>query len=167
MIKWFQEDPVARNALLADIMRSILTACGKNKTTELTNDDLDLLLEALIAWVDGKPLRDIEGILGGEPDAPSSTKKMCPRAREIAGTIIPRGISFAIGLIAHMIEDVDPYEQQPGLDRQLIECLGTLVRKGYNQTSLLMFAAEKKAIQGRVQMHNLWQDHLKSLFGRD
>ncbi|GFM30267.1 DEAD/DEAH box helicase [Novosphingobium sp. PY1] len=164
MIMWFQQDRDARDALLADITRSILTACGKNKTAELTNDDLDLLLEALIAWVNGKALRDIELILGGAPDDESFTKKTCPRARELSGTIVQRGISFAIGLIGHMIEDVDPFEQQETLDRQLVECLGTLVRKGFNNVELLFFASEKKAILGRVQAHEAWKHRFDGMF---
>ena len=156
LIKWLQEDENARGALLEDITRSILTACGKAKTAELTNDDLDLLLEALIAWVDGKPLREIERIFGGAPDEEVFTKKTCPRARELAVTIVQRGISFATGLISHMIEDVDPFEQQESLDRQFVECLGTLVRKGFNDTGMLFFASENKRILGRVQIHVAW-----------
>lgn len=164
MVKWLQEDEIARRALLADITRNILTACGKVKTAELTNDDLDLLLEALIAWVDGKPLREIEEIFGGAPDDKTFSKKTCPRARELAGTIVQRGISFAIGLIAHIIEDVDPFAQQETLDPQLIECLGTLVRKGYNETGMLFFAAEKKTLLGRVQVHRAWQNRAADIF---
>ncbi|KCZ93529.1 DEAD/DEAH box helicase [Hyphomonas johnsonii] len=167
MIKWLQEDESARAALLEDIRRSILTACGKAKTLELTNDDLDMLQEALIAWVDGKPLREIEIIFGGSPDDKSETKKTCPRARELAGTIVQRGISFAIGLIAHMVEDVDPFGQQETLDRQLIDCLGTLVRKGFNEVEMLFFASDNKRLLGRVQTHAAWDNRISKAFNNN
>lgn len=165
MIKWMQEDENAREALLGDIKSSILTACGKSKTAGLTSEDLDLLLTALVAWVDGISLREIELILGGAPDDDSLTKRTCPRARELAGTIVSRGMSFAIGLIAHMVEDVDPFDQQENLDNQLVECLSTMVRKGFNNVDMLFFASEEKGLLGRVQIHNAWQNRIREMFG--
>jgi hypothetical protein len=117
--------------------------------------------------VNGKPLRDIEILLGGAPDAPSLTKKTCPRARELVGTIVQRGISFAIGLIAHVIEDIEPFEQQDTLDRSLIECLGTLVRKGLNEVDMLFFASERKTLLGRVQIHSAWRSRAADAFNSD
>jgi superfamily II DNA/RNA helicase len=165
MIKWLQEHEDARSALLGDISGSILSACGEAKNAELTKEHLDLLLAALIAWVEGKSLREIEAILGGEPDSATPTKKICPRARELVGTIVPRGISFAVGLIAHMLEDVDPFDKQEDLDRQLIECLGTAVRKGLNEVAMLFFASEKKDLICRVQIHEAWKNRGQELFG--
>lgn len=164
LIHWLQQDEAARDALLGDTKGSILIASGKPKSAPLEVQDLDLLLLALGAWVNGRPLREIEIILGGDPDADSDTKKVCPQARELAGTIIPRSISFAIGLVAHVIEEVDPFEQQEGLDRQLIEYLGTLVRKGFNEVGMIFFASENKHLLGRVQMHEAWKSRLKDMF---
>lgn len=160
MISWLQKDENARDALLGDIAGSILSACGKSKTSELVNEDLGLILVALTAWVGGKPLREIETILGGEPDDAAFTKKTCPRARELVGTIIPRGISFVVGLIAHMVEDVDPFEQQENLDRQFVECLGTLVRRGFDSVEMLFFASDRKGLLSRVQIHEAWGHRL-------
>jgi hypothetical protein len=129
MIRWLQEDENARTALLGDIAGSIRSACG-SKNADPTKEDLDQILGALIAWINGKTLREIEVILGGEPDGDSPTKKSCPRVRELVGTIIPRGISFTIGLISHMIENVDPFEQQDDLDRKLIENLARISHEG-------------------------------------
>jgi len=164
MIRWLQDDANAQAALLGDIEGSILAACGKPKSAELSKEDLGLLLAALMAWINGKPLREIEAILGGEPDDVSFTKRTCPRARELVGTIVPRGVSFAVGLIAHMVEDVDPFEQQEGLDRQLVECLGTLVRKGFNDVEMLYFASERKDFLCRVQIHETWRHRFDGLF---
>ncbi|PLW76430.1 DEAD/DEAH box helicase [Cohaesibacter celericrescens] len=164
MIRWLQEDENARAAILGDIKARILSSCGKSKTAELQKEDLAVLKEALIAWVSGKPLREIEAILGGEPEADPATKKACPRAREIVGTIIPRGISFAVGLIAHMVEDVDPFEQQSNLDRQLVECLGTAVRRGFNDVQMLFFSSERRELLSRVQIHEAWKHRLDGVF---
>lgn len=164
LISWLQQDQAAQAALLADTKRSILSACGKVKSEELKTADLDKLLLALVAWVDGQPLNQIEIILGGEPNADLDTKRVCPRARELVGTIIPRGISFAMGLVAHVVEEVDPFEQQKSVDRQLMECVGTLVRKGFNEVGMLAFAAERKTLLSRVQVHEAWKNRFVDMF---
>lgn len=164
LINWLQNDEAARDALLGDAKKSILAACGKPKSAPLDVQDLAVVLLALGAWVEGRPLREIEIILGGDPDADSDTKRICPQARELAGTVIPRSISFAMGLVAHVIEEVDPFEQQGELDRQLIEYLGTLVRKGFNEVGMIFFAAEKKHLLGRVQIHEAWTNRFKEMF---
>ena len=160
IIQWFDEDEVARNELLGDIKKSILTACGKKKTSDLASEDLALLLAGLISWVNGETLRDIEAVLGGEPNSDSPTKRSCPRAREIAGTIVSRGISFALGLVAHIIKDVSSYDQQSDLEKQLVESLSTLVRRGFNSVNLLNYASSEKKIFGRVQAHEAWKRRL-------
>lgn len=157
MIKWFKEDDRARNELLSDIRGGILAACGKAKSAELADTDLDLLLTALIAWIEGKTFREIELILGGEPDSGINTKMVCPRARELANTIVTRGISFAIGLVAHVVEQVNPFQEQEDLDSQLVESLSSLVRKGFSGTDILFFSSENKNLLSRVQIHRAWQ----------
>lgn len=157
LITWWKQDEAGRSALLGDTKGNILAACGKSKTDALTDEDFDTLLRALSAWVEGKPLREIETILGGEPDSEAASKKVCPRAREVVGTIIPRSASFAVGLVAHVVQRLDPYDRQEGLDPQLIECLGTLVRKGFNEVGMLSFSSERKSLLGRVQIHEAWR----------
>lgn len=164
MIRWLQDDEGARAAILGDIRPRILSVCGKSQADELKAEDLTFLLAALIAWVSGKTLREIEEILGGEPDADSATKKACPRARELVGTIIPRGITFAVGLIAHMVQDVDPFDQQDDLDRQLVECLGTAVRRGLDDVQMLFFTSEKRELLCRVQIHEAWKHRFDGFF---
>lgn len=162
MITWLQQDEYAKKALFGDIYKSILAACGKERTAHLINEDLDQLRKALIAWVDGLPLCEIERILGGLPHENDFGKRTCPRARELATTIVPRAVSFAMGLIAHIVAHVDPFEQQSNLDRQLIECLSTMVRRGFNRTEMLSFAFGEKRLLGRVQTHEAWKQHLDS-----
>lgn len=157
MITWLQQDEYAKKALLGEVYKNVLAACGKEMTANLTSEELDQLREALIAWVSGSPLCEIERILGGIPDENKFGKRTCPRARELATTIVPRAVSFAIGLIAHIVEHVDPFEQQSSLDRQLVGCLSTMVRKGFNQMGMLSFASSKKELVSRVQIHEAWK----------
>jgi hypothetical protein len=153
---WLSQDEVARSWLLQDVRGNILTVCGKKKNAELHPDDLVHVLKGLHAWVRGEPLNSIEIALGGDPTTAAPTKRMCPRARELVGNIIPRGVSFILGLIAHVVTDIDPFEQQKNLDRQLVESLSNAVRKGFDSTDKLFFANSRPAILSRVQAHRAW-----------
>jgi superfamily II DNA/RNA helicase len=150
-IKWLSEDDDARNWLLGDVSRSIMASCGGKRDGQLTAKELKLVLPGLVAWIGGKPLCEVERALGGDPDSDS----VLPRARELVGTVVPRGLSFVIGLVAHVVEEVDPFEQQQELERQLVECLGSAVRKGYDEPAKVFLAIENPAILSRVQIHEL------------
>jgi superfamily II DNA/RNA helicase len=156
-VKWLADDDDARVSLLYDIKRSILGSCGAKKDGEITPKELDQLLPGLLAWVAGRTLADIEKELGGDPNANSVTKQVCPRARELVGSVIPRGLSFVMGLISHIVEEVDAFQSQESLNRQVVECLGTAVRKGYDVPDKVFFAAEHPTVLSRVQVHELWR----------
>src|SRR5690606_3672060 len=108
----------------------------------------------------GKPVREIEIALGGSPDANSATKKRCPRARELLASVIPHGFSFIVGLVAHVVKRVDPFEQQQDLSSELVEVLGTAVRKGFDLPEIVHFASENPQILSRVQIHAAWVEEL-------
>jgi hypothetical protein len=95
------------------------------------------VLPAIVAWIRGKPLCEVERALGGNPASEVDAQKMCPRAHELVGTVVPRGLSFIIGLVSHVVEEVDPFGKQEALDRQVIECLGPAGRRGYDTTRQL------------------------------
>jgi hypothetical protein len=129
-VGWLGEDENARASLLYDVQRSILGACGVKKDADLNERELTLILPGLLAWIRGKPLAFIEKELGGEPDGGSLAKQVCPRARELVGSVIPRGFSFVMGLVSHVVEQADPFDTQEDLSRELIECLGTAMHQG-------------------------------------
>lgn len=158
-VEWLQEDEAARTGLLQDVQRAVLGACGQKKDGELTANVLALILPGLLGWIGGKTIAEIEAMLGGEPDSASRTKKTCPRARELAGSVIPRGFSFIMGLVSHVVEEVDPFDAQEELSGHLIECLGTAVRKGFNDPDMIAFAAESPRVGSRVQLHRLWAEY--------
>ena len=64
-----------------------------------------------------------------------------------------------MGLVAHVVEEADPFGVQEDLSRHLVECLGTAVRKGFNSPELIEFAAERPGVLSRVQVHLLWAKH--------
>jgi superfamily II DNA/RNA helicase len=155
-VTWLIEDKDARDALLYDVRRHILGACGGKKDGELTAKELTLVLPGLLAWMAGKPLAQIEKELGGDANSDSAGKRVCPRARELVGSVIPRGFSFVLGLVSQVIEEVDPFDEQGDLSRQLVEFLGTAVRKGFDTPDKVLFASDHPAILSRVQMHMLF-----------
>jgi hypothetical protein len=155
-VNWLAENENARASLLYDVKRSVLGACGVKEDGEITAKELTLILPGLLAWIRGKPLAAIEKELGGDPDAASLTRQVCPQARELVGSVIPRGFSFVMGLVSHVIEEADPFDTQEDLSRQLVECLGTAVRKGYDAPEKVFFAGDHPVVLSRVQIHELW-----------
>ena len=154
-INWLADDADARSSLLHDVSRQIMGASGRKRDSELTAEELRLILPGLLAWIRGEPLCEIERALGGNPDSASDAEKMCPRARDLVSNVVPRGLSFIIGLVSHIVEEVDPFEKQEELDRQLIECLGPAVRKGYDTPAKVFLAGENPTILSRVMIHRL------------
>jgi hypothetical protein len=157
IVTWLSEDEDARESLLYDVKRHLLGACGGKKDGEITAKELGLILPGLLAWIGGQPLADIETELGGQPNSESLAKRACPRARELVSSVIPRGFSFVIGLVSHVIEEVDPFDRQRELSRQLVEILGTALRKGFDTPEKVFFAGDHPTVFSRVQMHALWE----------
>lgn len=162
--KWLSEDSQARTALLSDVSDSILAACGEPKGGVLGPKHLDHLLRGMLAWVSGDNLRSIELVLGGEPDHHTPTKYLCPRARELAGTIVPRAISFILSLVAKVASDAIEPKEPLDLDSQLIEFLGTIVRRGFSSAEMMFYAKNNKHLLGRVQVHAAWKTRFDGVF---
>lgn len=154
-IDWLTADDDARDSLLGGVSRSLMASCGRKRDAELTAEELALVLPGLVAWISGKPLCEVERALGGDPDSEDDAEKICPRARELVGTVVPRGLSFIVGLVSHVVEEVDPFGQQEELDRQVIECLGPAVRKGYDTPAKVFLSSNTTALLSRVQLHAL------------
>lgn len=163
-INWFKDDDIARASLLRDIHGNILASCGRPKTSEIRHEDLDQICKALTAWVKGETVQSIELILGGKPIGGSATETACPRSRELVGNVIPRGMSFTLGLVAHVLSEIVPIDERDDIDRQLIECMGTLLRKGYLSPEMMFFAIDRKDLLSRVQVHKAWRTRFDSAF---
>lgn len=155
-INWLIEDSESREYLLQDVYRSTLAAAGQPSSASLDGSILSTLLPGIQGWISGKPLNEIERLLGGNPDGPTATAKLCPRARALVATFIPRGISFIMMVVSRMVEELELYALQDGLNKSLINSLSIAVRKGFDSIEKLEFANTDKNIHGRVQLHMLF-----------
>jgi hypothetical protein len=126
---------------------------GKRAKDGVETGDILKLLPALKAWVTGRTVREVEIALGGTPDQNSGNRRICPRARDLLGALIPRGLSFTLGLISKVMKDLETAETHPDIDMNLIETLAAAVRKGYDSPEKLAFASQHRSILSRVQMH--------------
>ncbi|MCG6560729.1 DEAD/DEAH box helicase [Ruegeria sp. 1NDH52C] len=157
MTEWLIEDKEACNELLGDTKAGILSAAGKTQTDPLDEAVLRHILPGILSWIAGAPLSEIDRVLGGEPSSPAITKRTCPRARALASAVIPRGYSFVLGLVAHVVKELDPFDKQEDLDQQVVEVMSTALRLGFDTADKLFFARDNKDALGRVQAHLLWQ----------
>ncbi len=162
-LRWLGEDQEAREALLHDVNGAILGACGLRKDGQIAESELSLILPGILAWIHGRPLSEIEVELGGEPQSTIFTKEICPRTRELVGAVIPRGLSFVVSLVSHIVAEMGVYDSRDGADAELIESLAAAVRKGYDTPDKLRFAGQNPTVLSRVQMHRLWEQQHGSL----
>ena len=139
-----------------DVELSILGATGNNKNGDITEQVLNDLIPGINAWIFGLPLNEIELALGGEPYSNSQTKKSCPRARELVGTVLPRAFSFIMGLVTRVVTEVNPYEIQENLSPDVVDCLSTAIRLGYDTPQKLNFAFSNPLILSRVGVHRAY-----------
>lgn len=153
MIEWIKNDAEAHTSLLYDVKKNILAATGRATDAELTAEVIQSLLPGILSWISGKPIYKIEVELGGNPIDSSETSRTCPRARELVVTIIPRCLSFVLGLISHIVDDLKPYDNQQDLNYETIGSLGTALRKGFDSHAKLIFSQANLTILSRVQVH--------------
>jgi len=163
-INWLRDDMEACSLLLFDCNKSILAAVGMKKDGEVTPEVLNNLLPGIRAWIQGKPMCEIETQLGGNPDSESDSKKICPRSRELVCTVIPRGLSFIIGLVSHVAQNIDSFNEQNELRREVVECLGTAVRRGFDTPEKLNFARQNENLLSRVKMHDVFRAAVTTSF---
>lgn len=156
LISWLTSDLEARVLLLSDVRSSILGATGRNKNGEITEEVLSDLIPGINSWISGMPIRDVELSLGGEPDSNSQTKKSCPRVRELVGSVLPRGLSFIMGLITRVVTEVDPYDTQENLSADVVDSLSAAIRLGYDTPEKLNFSFANPAILSRVGVHQAY-----------
>ncbi|WP_022951212.1 DEAD/DEAH box helicase [Leucothrix mucor] len=156
LINWLILDLDARNLLLADVRPSILGAIGERKDGEITDDVLRRLLPGINSWILGMPLRDVELALGGVPDSSNQTVKSCPRVRELVGAVLPRGLTFIIGLVTRVVTEVDPYDTQENLLPDVVDSLSMAIRLGYDTPEKLKYSISNPSILSRVAVHQAY-----------
>ncbi|SDN23276.1 DEAD/DEAH box helicase [Janthinobacterium sp. OK676] len=157
-LRWLAHDEDARTELLGEIKEAVLSTTGKKTTAMLDKDAVMGLKDGLSAWISGAPMRDIETKLGGAPDASTKTHRMCPRARTLAATVIPRGLSFVLSVVARMAEEIGLFDSDDSSNEKLIKALSGAVRRGFDTVHKLEFASRNKRILSRVQMHKTYAE---------
>ncbi len=164
VLNWLKVDSFASQELLQEVYPDINAICGKSKNDPFNALSIDEITPGLIGWINGVPIRVIEELLSGCPDSVNRSEMVCPKARNLTGQVISRGLSFAVNIVSQAVKIVDPYGAQPELDPTLVESLGTLLRRGYNSTDLLIFAGKNKQYLGRVQQHMAYKKWVADLF---
>jgi hypothetical protein len=162
-LNWLKEDKEARDELLADVSRALNKAVGRGTSLAVDAQAIESLRLPVHAWLAGTPLNEIERLLGGDPENRRTGSHVLPRARELVGTVIPRSLSFIIGAVARLVEELGLTTQQPGLPVQLLESLSACVRRGFDNPSKLEFANRDRTIIGRVEVHRAYADLMKSI----
>jgi len=127
IFEWLSNNEPARLALLEREKRSILGAVGLPKDGNLTTDALQRLRPGVLGWIKGDPLNQIERALGGNPA--TATGRVCARARTLATSIAPLGLSFIAGLVARMAKGLVEGGHLNGISAPVIECMATAVRR--------------------------------------
>jgi hypothetical protein len=155
-LMWLAQDDEARSELLGEIKGAVLSASGKKITSELDNVAIMALKKGLLAWISGKPVCEIEARLGGNPNGTTKTQQMCPRARTLIATIIPRGLAYAVSVIARMVEELGLIEQNDDANLGLISGLPGAIRRGFDTVHKIEFANRNKKILSRVQIHQAY-----------
>ncbi|MGS1018093.1 DEAD/DEAH box helicase [Allosphingosinicella humi] len=162
-LDWLKSDDAARAELLIDVRRSINAAIGRAVIDPIDSGALEALRSPSRAWLEGVPLNDIERMLGGNPDGNVSAQ-MLPRAREFVGTVIPRSLSFVLGVVARMAEELAIAEQQLDLSTEILQSLSACARRGFDTSAKLEFANADRTLIGRVEVHRAYNEMMAILF---
>jgi len=152
-IEWLSDDSEATEGILFSQFRSIRRINARKVDAPVLPEDIRALLPGVIAWVQGKPIREIEVALSGNPTSKNVSERICPRARDLIATIIPLGLAFAAGLITRVVKEINPFAADTALRLDVVESLSTAIRRGYDTPEKLDFASRHPSILSRVQVH--------------
>ncbi|MDE2184867.1 MAG: DEAD/DEAH box helicase [Alphaproteobacteria bacterium] len=158
ILDWLASDAPARDALLLDVKDGVLKSTGRKKTAPLDADAVRAMRGGIEAWMTGQTIREIEIALGGSPDGTTDQQRHCMRSRELILNVIPRGLSFVAGLVAHIVDSLDPFGRQPDLEPGVVMSLSTAVRRGFDSHEKLIFAGREGKYLGRVLAHRAWSN---------
>lgn len=162
-LDWLKSDDAARADLLIDVQRSINAAIGRAVMDPVDAGALEALRLPSHAWLGGVPLNDIERMLGGNPDG-AAAAQMLPRAREFVGTVVPRSLSFVLGVVARMAEELAVAEQQLDISTDILQSLSACARRGFDTSAKLEYANADRTLIGRVEVHRAYAEMIAALF---
>jgi len=166
ILDWLRTDADARRDLLDDTSRAVNNSTGRSADSALDGNAVEALKGAARAWLEGKPLNEIERLLGGAPFGAKQTQRLLPRAREFVGTVVPRGLSFIASVVARLVEELQLIEQQPALDPSILGNLSGAIRRGFDTVAKLEYANTHRSLVGRVEVHRAYQKGIDELLAR-
>lgn len=149
---WLSDDSMARNTLLGNVRTRIMSATGNKADAELTPAVLDSLSLGLQAWIEGKPINVIEVALGGDPSQKNNSR-FCPRTRSMVTSVIPRSISFLLGVVAKSVQEMELHATLNDPEPSLIDNMAIAVRKGVDSVEKLEYWSVHGEILSRVRLH--------------
>ena len=149
--RWLREDEsrvgrVVRPGLLEAFFEPELKAGDGH----LAGSHIDLLQEMLLKWTNGRPLREIELLLG----TPEARLGKCIRARKFVLRVIPE-LSFFVGLIGQTWR---AYQSAEGIDAPLplsVATLGGCIREGFDSPEKLAIQLEDSSYLTRRAVHRV------------
>ena len=120
-------------------------------------DELMLVLPGLVAWIKGKPLAAISRRRSEATRTRARRPSRSAHGRENWSAASSRGASRSLWVWCRTSSKKPiPLTSRKDLSRQLVECLGAAVRKGYDLPEKVCFASNNPAVLSRVQIHELW-----------
>ncbi|MFN0195027.1 MAG: hypothetical protein ACKVP5_24125 [Aestuariivirga sp.] len=143
-------------SLLGREKGAILGAVGRKVDSDLIAAAMTELLPGVNAWLSGRPLKEIEIALGGDPAA----KAECPRARRLVTNLVPLGLTFIAGLVARTAQGFPEFVSGETTPRYTIETLSTTLRRGFDNPAKLAFSEIMKGLLSRVQVHQAFAARL-------
>lgn len=145
-------DGPARLDLLSDKARAVNTSPGRGAELTLTAGTMQALKPAARASLEGRPLNEVERLLGGTPNGATVSQRQLPRAREFISTVVPRGLSFLAGVVARMTQELGLAEDGDN-GEPVLRALSGAVRRGFDTVPKLEFANANRRLVGRVATH--------------
>jgi len=151
--EWFKSDDTVADSFFGAVASPLNGACGLARDGEITDAAFDGILSGVLAWVAGRTIRDIEVALGGELAKADGTATTCPRARDLVNSVIPRGLSYALGVIGSVALKQEVQLKQTSVSIDVLECLGAATRLGYDRPQKLRFMQRHRQYLSRVSVH--------------
>jgi len=160
ILDWLGADADARSDLLSDTKRAVNLSIGRGAELPLTPAAMQVLKSAARAWLEGRPLNEIETLLGGAPNGARATHRQLPRARQFVSSFVPRSLAFLAGVVARMVQGLNPANDGSVLDDSMLRALSAAVRRGFDTVAKLEFANANRRLLGRVATHMAYHESL-------
>lgn len=157
VFSWLSKDEESALELLRAVLGSLNSCVGVAKNVPYTSELLVKVRPGVLAWLMGSPLRDIETALGGEPDSHLSSKVICPRARELVGTLMPRGISYIMSVVVMALDSMDT-SRLDDFTFDVMHSLTIATRRGFDTPQKVRFAMKSPVTATRVQIHRAFAE---------